>query len=368
MFNIKKKSFKKFDFTLLFTTLILCAYGLIVINSATLSLGPQHYLKSQIASIIIGLIAILILSMMDYKFLGKLYIPIYIACNLILVAVLLFGFGEDQWGARSWMRIGPVTFQPAEFVKIGMIICLAKFIDNNKDDINQPLVIIKILAFAFLPILLILRQPDAGTAMVFIFFTAIMLFIAGLDWKYIGYAFGAFLVSLPIIWFNLAEFQKNRVFDFLHPERDPMGSGYQAMQGKIAIGSGKFWGRGLYEGVQTQYNYIPEKQNDFIFSVLAEELGFVGGFILILLYIIFMHRFIKIARESRDLFGSLLAIGLVSMSIFHIWENIGMNIGIMPITGIPLPFISHGGTFLLINLIGVGIALSIGMENEGLKF
>ena len=172
----------------------------------------------------------------------------------------------------------------------------------------------------------------------------------------------------PFIWFNLADFQKNRVFDFLHPERDPMGSGYQAMQGKIAIGSGKFWGRGLYEGVQTQYNYIPEKQNDFIFSVLAEELGFIGGFFLIILYVIFMYRFIKIARESRDLFGSLLSIGLVSMSIFHIWENIGMNIGIMPITGIPLPFISHGGTFLLINLIGVGIALSIAMENDGLKF
>lgn len=368
MFNLKKKSLKKFDFILFFTMIALCIYGLIIIKSATLSYNSNRFIKSQGIAIIIGIIAIFFLVLIDYELLGKLYIPIYVLSNLLLIAVLIFGFGEDEWGARSWLQIGPVSFQPAEFVKIGMIISLSKFIDNNKDSINEPLTLLKVLAFAGLPIILILKQPDAGTAMVFIFFTALMLFVAGLEWKYIGYAFGAALAALPVIWFRLEDYQKNRIFDFLYPERNPTGSGYQALQGKIAIGSGKLTGRGLYQGVQTQFNYIPEKHNDFIFAVLVEELGFIGGILLIILYFVLLNRFIKIARNSKDLFGSLIVVGVAAMLVFHIFENIGMTMGVMPITGIPLPFISHGGTFMLINMIGVGITLSVGMHRDGLNF
>lgn len=368
MFNMKRKALKKFDFVLFITVILLCAFGLLMIRSATLSLDTFKHVKSQSIATGIGIIAILLLVLLDYQFLGKLYIPIYIVCNLLLMAVLIFGFGEEQWGARSWLKIGPVIFQPAEFVKVGLVISLAKYIDNNKEKINEPFTLLKVLVFAFFPVLLILKQPDAGTAMVFVFFIAIMLFIAEINWKYIGYALLAGLLSLPILWFKLDIYQKNRFFNFLDPERDTSNTGYQAMQGKIAIGSGKVFGRGLFQGVQNQYNYIPEKQTDFIFAVIGEELGFIGGVALIFFYFILIIRLVKIAKNSSDLFGSLMVIGFTSILVFHIWQNIGMTIGLMPITGIPLPFLSHGGTFQLINLICIGIALSVGIHRDGLNF
>ncbi len=368
MFNLKKKSYKKFDYILLLTVLLLCIYGLIMIRSATLSKETLSYVKTQAIATALGFFLILILILLDYEFLGKLYIPIYVVCNLLLISVLLFGFGEEQWGARSWLKIGPVRFQPAEFVKIGLIISLAKFIDNNKEDLNQPFTLLKILVFALFPVVLILLQPDAGTAIVFIFFIAVMLFIAGIKWKYILYAIGIGILSLPFIWFNLDDYQKDRIYNFLDPERDISNTGLQAYQGRIAIGSGKIFGRGLFEGVQTQFNYIPEKQTDFIFAVVGEELGLLGGLGLILLYFIMLSRFVRIAKKSTDLFGSLMVIGFTAMFLFHIWENIGMTIGLMPITGIPLPFMSYGGTFQLSNLICVGIVLSVGIRRDELSF
>lgn len=368
MFNMKKKSIKKFDFILFFTMIIMCIFGLIMIKSTTLSFETNRFVKSQTIALIVGLFAIGGLILLDYEFLGKLYIPIYIVSIALLVATLIWGFGAEQWGSDSWLSVGGVVFQPAEFVKIGLIISLAKFIDNNHETINQPFTLIKVLAFAGFPVLLIMMQPDAGTAMVFVFFIALMLFVAGIDWRYIGYAFGALIVALPIMWFNLAPYQRNRFFNFLEPERDPTNTGYQAIQAKIAIGSGKIFGRGLHKGVQTQYNYIPEKETDFIYASLVEELGFIGGFSVIVLYFIFLNRLIKIAKNSTDLFGSLMVTGIAAMFVFHIWENIGMNIGLMPITGIPLPFYSQGGTFLLISMVSVGISLSVGMKREGLNF
>lgn len=368
MFNLKKKSLNKFDFILFITVIMLCIFGFIMIRSATLSYDTTIHLRSQAIATGIGVFAILILVLLDYHFLGKLYIPIYILSNLLLVAVLIWGFGMEKHGSDSWLEIGKIIFQPAEFVKVGLVISLAKYIDNNKEYINEPFTLIKILAFAFLPVVLILKQPDAGTAMVFVFFIAIMLFIAGIKWRYIGYSILVGLLSLPVLWFKLDVYQKNRFFNFLDPERDTSNTGYQAMQGKIAIGAGKVYGRGLFNGVFTQYNYIPEKQTDFIFAVVGEELGFIGGVTLIFFYFVMLTRLIKIARNSNDLFGSLMVVGFTSILIFHIWENIGMTIGLMPITGIPLPFLSHGGTFQLINLVCIGIALSVGMHREGLSF
>lgn len=369
MINLKNKLEKRFDYKLFFTTLALCLFGLLMLYSATLSLDNGiKIVKTQLISTILGFGIIFVLMFFDYQILGDFYLPIYIASNILLVLVLFFGIGAESWGARSWLKLGPVTFQPSEFVKIGLIISLAKFIDMNKESLNEPFTLLKILGFAFLPVLLILLQPDAGTAMVFVFFIAAMLFAAGLDWKYIGYAALAGVLSLPVLWFRLDKYQKDRIFNFLDPARDASNTGYQAMQGRIAIGSGKFWGRGLFKGVQTQYDYIPQKQDDFIFSVIGEELGFVGGFFLIVLYFLFLKRLIEIARESTDLFGSLMVIGFAAILVFHIFENIGMTIGVMPITGIPLPFISHGGTFQLVNLVSVGIALSVAVHRENLRF
>jgi rod shape determining protein RodA len=369
MFNLRKKSFKKFDFILFFTIIALCIYGLVVLKSATLSYNTNRYVKTQAIATIIGFLAVLVIILLDYQLLGKLYIPIYVVCNLLLLAVLLVGTGDEQWGARSWLYItDSFGFQPSEFVKIGLIISLAKYIDINQETLNMPFTLIRVLIFAFLPVGLILLQPDAGTAMVFIFFIAAMLFIAGVKWKYIGMALLTGLASLPLIWIKLDKYQKNRILNFLDPERDALNSNYQAIQGKIAIGSGKILGRGLFGGTYTQYNYIPAKQTDFIFAVLVEELGFIGGMGLIFLYLIMIQRFIKIARNSEDLFGSLMCVGIAAMYLFHIWENIGMTIGLMPITGIPLPFMSYGGTYQLTNLVCIGIVLSVGLYREGLTF
>ncbi|NLW22542.1 MAG: rod shape-determining protein RodA [Tissierellia bacterium] len=368
MFNLKKKSFKKFDFVLFFAVLLLCIYGIIMIKSATLSFETNRFVKVQSLSTILGFIGIVILVLMDYQFIGKLYIPIYGVCVLLLVAVALFGTGKESWGADSWLSIGGFTFQPAEICKVGVIIFLAKFIDNHKSDINNPITLLKIIILAGIPILLIAKQPDLGTALVFVFFIGVMLFAAGIRWKYIGYAILAGIFSLPVLWFSLDPYQRDRIFNFLDPERDTSGSGYQALQSKIAVGSGKIFGRGLFKGTQTQYNYLPEKQTDFIFAVVVEELGLIGGLTAILLYFILLYRLIRIAKNSKDTFGSLMVIGFVAMFTIHIFENIGMTIGLTPITGIPLPFLSYGGTFQLINLLCIGIALSVGIHREGLNF
>ncbi|NMA85959.1 MAG: rod shape-determining protein RodA [Tissierellia bacterium] len=368
MFNLKRKSFKKFDIILLLTVLLISIYGIIMIKSATLTFEVQRHVKVQIISTILGIIAIVFLVLMDYQFIGKFYIPIYIVSVGLLLAVAIWGVGDDQWGARSWLYIGSFGFQPAELSKVGLIIFLAQYIDKNKNELNRPLTLLKILFFAAIPMALIYKQPDLGTTAVVLFYVAVMLFAAGLDWKYIGYAAILGVVSLPVIWMKLDPYQKKRIFGFLEPEKDLTGMNYQAYQSRIAVGSGKIFGRGLFQGTQTQYNFLPEKQTDFIFAVLAEELGLIGGLVLILLYFVLLYRLFRIAKNSKDMFGSLMVVGFTAMFLIHIFENIGMTIGLMPITGIPLPFMSYGGTFHLVNFICIGIALSVSVHKEGLNF
>lgn len=368
--NLNKKTLKRFDFILIIDVIILSIYGLVMINSATSggNFLSNPYVKTQLAAFLLGLATVGVLLFIDYEIYGNLYLFIYGISNILLLAVLLFGFGEDQWGARSWLSIGPVTFQPSEIAKIGIIISLSKFIEKNESTLNNPLTLLKILAFSGFPIVLILMQPDFGTAMVMLFFIAIMLFISGINYKYIMSAVALGLGALPIVYMNLKEFQLNRIRVFFNPLLDPQGAGYQVLQSKIAIGSGKLFGRGLYQGVQNQYGFLPAKETDFIFAVIGEELGLMGGGILIFLYVILLYRLIKLSKNALDTFGSLMVIGFSGMMLFHIFENIGMTIGLTPVTGIPLPFISYGGTFMLVNMICIGLSLNVGLKKEGLEF
>ncbi|NLM06074.1 MAG: rod shape-determining protein RodA [Tissierellia bacterium] len=366
MINIRNKSLKDFDWALLITTLALCIYGLIVLSSA--ASGLKNYdsiMKSQIAATVLGFVAIFFLTVIDYDIWGKLYIPIYFICIGLLIWTIIKGV-SDGWGAKSWVTIPGTSFgiQPSEIVKIGLIISLSKMIDKNKENLNEPFVLLKVLAFGFFPVALIMLQPDLGTALVFTFFIAIMLFVAGIKWQYIGYAVMLAFLALPIAWNKMEDYQKNRILGFFDPTIDALGSTYQINQSKIALASGQLTGRGLYQGVQTQYKYLPTRETDFIFSALSEELGFIGGVILITLYFILIFRLIKIAMDHKDSFGSYMCMGFMGMFLFHIWENIGMNIGVMPVTGIPLPFVSQGGTFQLICLIAIGIALSVSIHME----
>ncbi len=348
----------KIDYLLLATILGLCIFGLVVLSSATLNIDPVSYVRKQALASVLGFVCLFILMRIDFRIFKKYYLLIYILGNILLLATLVFGHGDTSWGSRSWLKLGPINFQPAEFIKLGLVYSLSVFLEK-KDDINQPLQLISVLAFAMVPIGLILLQPDFGTAMVFIFIIASMLFFANVSWKYILGALLAGILILPISYPFLDDFQKDRILNFLNPSANTQGSGYQANEAQIAIGSGKFTGKGLYQGSQTQYNFIPTKQTDSIFPVLVEELGFIGGAGLLILYAIMLYRLMDIARTSRDLCGRYLTIGYTAMFFIHIWENVGMNMGLMPITGIPLPFLSYGGTFQLVNLIALGLVLSV---------
>jgi rod shape determining protein RodA len=371
----KDNKLKRFDFILFFTTIILCVYGFIIINSATMSKasGSEPYLKTQIVAFALGLGVMFFLVMIDFDIYGSFYLPIYGVSVILLLYVLINPVSASEWGdVRSWIAIGPVVFQPSELAKFGVIISVAKFIDMNKDNINEPAVLIKVLVFAFFPVALILLQPDLGTALVFIFFIAVMIFVSGIDRKYIIFVIALALIMLVIglisFYFIMKDYTPNedyridRIVTFFYPELDPEDTGYQVIQSKTAIGSGMIYGRGLYKGVQNQLGYLPTKETDFIFAVIGEELGLVGGLGLLLLYALLLYRLIRIARHAANLFGSLIVTGITAMLLFHIFENIGMTMGLMPVTGIPLPFISSGGTFMLVNMVSIGLALGVGMK------
>ncbi|MDO5690016.1 MAG: rod shape-determining protein RodA [Tissierellia bacterium] len=366
MFNFRKKNFRKLDLPLLAVVFLLCLYGLVVLYSASLSL-ETNIIRSQIISTVLGFIMIGFLLFVDMDFLRELYVPIYAISLGLMLAVTLFGRGYEEWGANNWLVLGPIQFQPSEFVKIGLILSLAGYLDQHGKTINHPFNLLKVLVMAGFPIALILRE-DLGTAAATSFMVGVMLFSAGIAYRYVFGVIGIGLAVTPVLYASLSAFQKNRILDFLDPMRDPTGTGFQSLQGRIAIGSGQLVGRGLFEGVQTQNNFIPEKQTDYIFAVLSEELGFLGSALLILLYGLMLYRLIVIARESKDLYCSLVVCGVAGMLLIHIFENIGMSVGIMPVTGIPLPFLSHGGTFQLINLIAIGLALSVSIERKPLDF
>lgn len=362
----KNKTLTKVDLFILISLIIITIMGLINLYSATLSL-KRNFMFSQILATILGFIAIFFLIAIDIKIFKKIYIPIYIFCIFSLILVSFIGTG-DSVGARSWIQFGFFSVQPSEFVKLGVIISLATVLEKNKEKINEPKTLIKILIFAFIPVVFILKQPDFGTAIVLICIIATMLFFTGISLKLVVYTIFTIIFSLPFAYMLLSEFQKKRILDFLYPERDISGSGYQVVQGKIAIGSGKFTGRGIFKGPQNQFNFIPEKQTDSIFPVFIEEMGFVGGITLISLYTLILYRFIHLSKKTTSVYNQLVIVGVFAMFLAHIFENIGMTIGLMPLTGIPLPFFSYGGTFQILNLISIGLVLSISCEKTPLDF
>lgn len=362
MFNIKKKDFKKFDWLLFISVAFLSIFGLFVLYSAFS--GDFSAIKSQIFASILGFLFIILICTMDMDVLKKAAYPIYGVSLLLLVLTIFLGQGAERWGSNSWLILGPVQVQPSEITKVGIIFALAAYLEKYKNDINDPSRLLKTLAFAFAPIFLILLQPDFGTAMVYIFFIAVMLFLAGLSWKWIIGLLSVAIVGALILFLNLEGYKADRIHDFLDPSRDTSGSGWQQQQGLIAIGSGMLTGRGFMKGTQAQYGYIPEKESDFIFSVLAEELGFIGALLMLIAFVIMIYRLLIISKKSKNTFISLMVSGICAMFFVHIFENVAMTIGLMPVTGIPLPFFSSGGTFLLICFINIGLALSASMQKS----
>lgn len=362
MFNLKKKEFKKFDWLLFLSVAFLSIYGLFVLYSAFS--GDILKIRSQLLASILGFLFIILICTMDMDVIKKGALPIYVVSLILLLLTIFLGQGEQQWGSNSWLILGPIQLQPSEITKVGIIFSLAAYLEKYKEDINKPSRLLLTLMFAGLPVLFILLQPDFGTAMVYIFFIAIMLFSAGLSWKWILALLALASIGSLILILNLEGYRADRIHDFLDPSRDTSGSGWQQQQGLIAIGSGMFKGRGFMKGTQAQYGYIPEKETDYIFSVLAEELGFIGAILMLIAFIIMIYRLLIISKNSKSSFISLMTIGICAMFFVHIFENVAMTIGLMPVTGIPLPFFSSGGTFLLICFVNIGLALSASMQKS----
>ncbi len=366
MFNIRRKNFSKLDILLILSFLSLVGLGLLILYSASLSLDHVS-LKSQVIATLIGFALIILLLFVDYDFLKKASKYLYILGIFLMILVNFFGTGAETWGSDNWLVIGPISFQPSEFMKIFLILGLAWYIDKNHSKFNEPLTFIKLAAFALLPVILILKE-DFGTALATVGILIAMFFTAGISWRYIALAVVSVIVALPIVYTNLDGYQKDRILDFLDPSRDIAGSGLQAMQGKIAIGSGMLTGRGLFKGVQTQNNFIPEKHTDYIFPVLAEELGFIGVALTLCLYTLCLLRILDTGKKAKDVYGTMICMGVFGLFLVHIFENIGMTVGVMPVTGIPLPFFSFGGTSQLVNLIAIGLVLHVRIEKNELEF
>lgn len=361
--------FKQLDYVLIALVLVLALFGLLMIASATKSSESGRQLLVQSVAVVLGLVGMLVMAVVDYESYTDIVKYLYIASICILIFVLLFGKGKDETGANSWIRIGSVGIQPSELVKISFCITFANLLTKSRETINAPRTLAKLFLHFMILAGLIILQNDTGTALVFLFMFLCMLFAAGLSYKYIFGGLAAFAAFLPIAWFVLMQpYQRNRILVFLNPERDATGAGYQVLQSKIAIGSGGFLGRGYMQGPQNQLGMLPENQTDFIYGVIGEEFGFIGSVVALLLLVLLIIRCIYVAMHSKNDLGCFMCIGIAAMFIFHTFENIFMCIGLMPVTGIPLPFLSYGGSSVLTNCIAIGLVLSVWSRRKPLRF
>jgi len=364
------KILKSREFKLIFIILLITIIGFIGLYGA--SSGDVSLLKKQGVSLFIGILVAALVCSMDYETYLRYWFVFYGVCIIMLIGVL---FTDPINNARSWFQIGEtgIAFQPSEVTKIVLIILSGKFLAEIKkvsmSSKNKFKKICILGALLMVPIGLIMIQPDFGTAMVIVISVLAMIFVWGIDFKVIKYGILSVLIIAPVtFFFFLKPRQKERIMVFLDPTRDPSGSGYHVLQSKLAIGSGQLTGMGLLNGTQTQLGYLYASTTDFIFASIAEEMGFWIAALLIVLLIIMVLTCFSIAINARDEEGKLISIGLGMMFGFHIIVNVGMTMGLVPVTGIPLPFVSYGGSSMLTNLIAVGILLNISFRKRGLRF
>lgn len=358
---MNKRVLRNAEWGILICSIILLAIGLIALFSATQETGFSEF-KKQIMWFLVSIPVVIVVMLIDYNTIAKLSPFFYCFFIILLIAVL---FTKPINGATSWFEItDTLKFQPSELAKIFVIMFLAtimvKLQERNKNDINKISRLAIILLIVGVPLLLIIKQPDYGTAMAFIISTLLMLFVAGIDKKYIIITAIIIVVTVPLIYmYVLPEHAKTRIEVFLNPNLDPRGSGYNIIQSKLAIGAGQLLGMGLLKGNQTQLGYLYPKTTDFIFSVIGEELGFIFAGAIIVLYVIMITKSIKVAKTAKNDLGSYIAIGIAGIFLFHMLENIGMTMGLLPITGVPLPFVSYGGSSLITNFMCIAMLLNI---------
>jgi rod shape determining protein RodA len=370
---MRLKSLRYFDFILLATSLALVAYGTVLIYSGSLaSYGSSaevlsHPVARQIGFAAVGVAAMVVMSRLDYRALGYAAVGLYVAALAALAFVLLVG--ESAYGSRRWIDVGGTLVQPSEIAKLVLIVALAKFLADRQDQMGRPRVFLTSLAIALVPAALVFAEPDLGSAVIFGAIWLGMVIMAGARSRHVLTLLGAAIVSVPFVLVAvMSDYQRERLALFLDPAKDSLGSGFNILQSEISIGSGGLLGQGLTHGTQTQLDYLQTQTTDYVFSVLGEELGLVGALVLFALFIILLFRVTRVAGMSRDPFGRLMATGIVIFILFQVFINVGVNVRLIPVTGIPLPFISQGGSSLLTLFVALGILQSILLRHRQVDF
>ncbi|HLK53194.1 MAG TPA: rod shape-determining protein RodA [Candidatus Angelobacter sp.] len=356
-------SFRDFDWLLLTFVLLICALGVLEIYSTTYGTKFAGAHVRQIYWIMAGMAVMLAVSLINYQVLLENAHWLYIASVVSLLAVTIFG--KKYLGARRWILLpGGQHFQPSEWVKLVLILMLAKYFSGHNEREEASLSdIVKAGLIAGVPMLLVLKQPDLGTALTYVPVALMGLFLGGIQFRHAAVILIVAGVLMPGVWhYGLKPYQKDRLTSFLHPEADSQKTGYQLEQSKIAVGSGGIWGKGIRKGTQTQGSFLPEPHTDFIFAAWSEEHGFVGAVALLLLYFLVLMRLIHNAQTAPDSAGGFVVMGVVAVLLFHILVNAGMVVGYMPVTGIPLPLMSYGGSSVLFMFLALGIVMNIRMR------
>ncbi len=364
---------RHFDVLLLVAALVLVAYGALLIYSASLNSYPDgvtslsHPVAKQIAYAFMGLLAMAVVANMDYRLFGQIAPGLYIAGILMLAAVLIIG--DSEYGSRRWINFAGTQIQPSEIAKLITIIALARFMSDRPLTMSRVTSLMLTLGIVALPIALVLAEPDMGTAVIFGVAWLGMLLVAGARPQHVA-TFLAFLVlAVPFVMLAVMDdYQRDRISVFFNPNSDPLGSGFNILQAEISVGSGGVFGKGLTSGTQTQLDFLHTPTTDYIFSVLGEELGLVGALVLFALFIVLLFRGLRVASLARDRFGQLLATGIVIMILFQVFINVAVNIRLLPVTGIPLPFISQGGSSLVTLFVALGLLQSILMRHKRIDF
>ncbi len=360
---IDRRILPAFDWRLAASAAGLAALSVLIIYSTSglhSSLFRRSLYLKQATWAVMGLFAMILLCRLHYRTIWRFAYPIYgvILTGLLLTALI----GRAGLGAQRWLSIGPFAFQPSEFMKLSLIVLLARYFEDHKDDLRAPRTFILPILLTLLPAALVLRQPDLGTAIMLLFTSASILVLMGLKMRYFVMLGTLGAVITPVLWRFLRDYQKSRLLVFIDPGMDPMGAGYHLAQSKIAVGSGGLIGKGWMAATQSQLNFLPANHTDFIFAGLAEQLGFIGSLGLLLLYAYLFSKGLRLAKDARDLFTMVTSFGIVSMMALQVVINIGMVVGIMPVVGIPLPLLSYGGSAMLMNMLAVGLLLNIRMH------
>lgn len=362
----ERRFWRHFDYVLLAVIIIVVCFGLVMIYSATKD-SPElaNYAWHQAAAAVVGLILLFIIAVFDYRLLANLHRSIYLFTVGVLLATSIIG--HVQLGAQRWLSVGNVVLQPSEFAKILVIIVLAKFLADRQRHVDKMRMVLVSFVLVAIPVVLIYDQPDLSTAISLLVAWGVMVVMAGMRPLHMALLGGTLLISMPAVWLNLQDYQRDRMLLFLDPSRDEFAQ-YNIDQARIALGSGGWLGQGFGSGIQTQGRFLKVRHTDFIFSVVGEELGLIGAVLLMVVIGIVVLRALRSAELARDTFGRLIAVGVAAMIAFQAMVNIGMNLGLSPVTGVPLPFVSYGRSSLVTLLIGIGLVESVVMRHRKLEF